>query len=68
LPDATFACPDLTTFCRLDEIGLPRSPPRQGSGGSFVIHDLDLRMTVAFVMNKHIEAGSWDHHSRAARA
>ena len=22
LPDATFACPDLTTFCRLDEMGL----------------------------------------------
>jgi hypothetical protein len=22
VPDATFACPDLTTFCRLDEIGL----------------------------------------------
>ena len=22
MPDATFACPDLTTFCRLDEIGL----------------------------------------------
>jgi hypothetical protein len=20
--DATFACPDLTTFCRLDELGL----------------------------------------------
>jgi hypothetical protein len=22
LPDAIFACPDLTTFCRLDELGL----------------------------------------------
>jgi hypothetical protein len=22
LPDATFACPDLTVFCRLDELGL----------------------------------------------
>ena len=22
MPDATFACPDLTTFCRLDELGL----------------------------------------------
>ena len=22
LPDATFACPDLTTLCRLDELGL----------------------------------------------
>jgi len=22
LPDATFACPDLTTFCRLDDLGL----------------------------------------------
>jgi transposase len=22
VPDATFACPDLTTFCRLDELGL----------------------------------------------
>ena len=26
-----------------------------GSGGSFVINDLDQRMTVAFVMNKHVE-------------
>ena len=22
MPDATFGCPDLTTFCRLDELGL----------------------------------------------
>ncbi len=22
VPDATFACPDLTTFCGLDELGL----------------------------------------------
>jgi hypothetical protein len=22
VPDATFACPDLTTFCRLGELGL----------------------------------------------
>jgi len=22
VPDATFACPDLTTFCRLDELGI----------------------------------------------
>ena len=22
MPDATFAAPDLTTFCRLDELGL----------------------------------------------
>ena len=22
VPDATFGCPDLTTFCRLDELGL----------------------------------------------
>ncbi len=22
MPDVTFACPDLTTFCRLDELGL----------------------------------------------
>jgi len=34
-----------------------------GSGGSFVINDLDLRMTIAFVMNKHVEAGGWDHRS-----
>ena len=25
MPDATFATPDLTTFCRLDELGLLRS-------------------------------------------
>jgi CubicO group peptidase (beta-lactamase class C family) len=34
-----------------------------GSGGSAVLSDLDLRMTVAFVMNKHVEAGGWDHRS-----
>src|SRR5262245_3127463 len=34
-----------------------------GSGGSFVINDLDLRMTIAFVMNKHVEAGGWDRRS-----
>jgi CubicO group peptidase (beta-lactamase class C family) len=34
-----------------------------GSGGSFVLNDLDARMTVAFVMNKHVEAGGWDHRS-----
>ena len=34
-----------------------------GSGGSFVLNDLDLRMTVAFVMNKHVEAGGFDHRS-----
>jgi hypothetical protein len=27
------------------------------------VSDLDLRMTVAFVMNKHVEAGGWDHRS-----
>jgi len=31
-----------------------------GSGGSFVMNDLDARMTVAFVMNKHIENGGID--------
>jgi hypothetical protein len=34
-----------------------------GSGGSAVLSDLDLRMTVAFVMNKRVEAGGWDHRS-----
>jgi len=34
-----------------------------GSGGSFVMNDLDERMTVAFVMNKHVEAGGWDERS-----
>ena len=34
-----------------------------GSGGSAVLSDLDMRMTVAFVMNKHVEAGGWDHRS-----
>ncbi|HJQ99481.1 MAG TPA: serine hydrolase domain-containing protein [Candidatus Polarisedimenticolaceae bacterium] len=34
-----------------------------GSGGSWVIADLDRRMTVAFVMNRHVEAGGWDHRS-----
>ena len=34
-----------------------------GSGGSAVLSYLDQRMTVAFVMNKHVEAGGWDHRS-----
>src|SRR5262249_4193322 len=32
-----------------------------GSGGSFVMNDLDRRMTVAYVMNKHVEHGGMDH-------
>ena len=32
-----------------------------GSGGSFVMNDLDERMTVAFVMNRHLEHGGRDH-------
>ena len=28
--DATFACPDVTTFCRLDELGLEVSGQRLG--------------------------------------
>ena len=34
-----------------------------GSGGSAVLSDLDQRMTIAFVMNKDVEAGGWDHRS-----
>ena len=34
-----------------------------GSGGSFVINDLDARMTVAYVMNRHVESGSPDQRS-----
>lgn len=34
-----------------------------GSGGSFVMNDLDARMTVAFVMNRHIENGGTDHRA-----
>jgi hypothetical protein len=34
-----------------------------GSGGSFVINDLDARFTVAFVMNRHIESNDTDHRS-----
>lgn len=33
-----------------------------GSGGSIAFNDLDARMTVAFVMNKHVE-GSFDQRS-----
>jgi CubicO group peptidase (beta-lactamase class C family) len=33
-----------------------------GSGGSWVMNDLDERMTVAFVMNKHVE-GAFDQRS-----
>lgn len=31
-----------------------------GSGGSIVINDLDARMTVSYVMNKHVEHGGID--------
>jgi hypothetical protein len=34
-----------------------------GSGGSFVINDLDARMTVAFVMNRHVESHDTDRRS-----
>src|SRR5262245_14485686 len=34
-----------------------------GSGGSMVINDLDTRMTVAFVMNRHLEHGGLDHRA-----
>ena len=34
-----------------------------GSGGSLVINDLDARMTVAFVMNRHVESGDTDQRS-----
>jgi CubicO group peptidase (beta-lactamase class C family) len=34
-----------------------------GSGGSFVLNDLDTRMTVAFVMNRHLEHGGLDHRA-----
>jgi CubicO group peptidase (beta-lactamase class C family) len=32
-----------------------------GSGGSFVMNDLDTRMTVAYVMNHHFDHGGIDH-------
>jgi CubicO group peptidase (beta-lactamase class C family) len=34
-----------------------------GSGGSFVINDLDARMTVAYVMNRHVESHDTDRRS-----
>jgi CubicO group peptidase (beta-lactamase class C family) len=34
-----------------------------GSGGSFIINDLDARMTVAYVMNLHINHDTTDHRS-----
>jgi CubicO group peptidase (beta-lactamase class C family) len=34
-----------------------------GSGGSFVVNDLDRRMTVAFVMNRHVESHDTDSRS-----
>jgi CubicO group peptidase (beta-lactamase class C family) len=35
-----------------------------GSGGSWVLNDLDARMTVAFVMNRHVD-GAFDERSLA---
>ena len=34
MPDATFACPDLTTFCRLEELGLEVTGQRLDPGGA----------------------------------
>jgi hypothetical protein len=34
-----------------------------GSGGSFVINDLDARLTVAYVMNRHVESHDTDRRS-----
>jgi CubicO group peptidase (beta-lactamase class C family) len=34
-----------------------------GSGGSFVVNDLDARMTVAYVMNRHVESNDTDSRS-----
>jgi CubicO group peptidase (beta-lactamase class C family) len=34
-----------------------------GSGGSLVVNDLDERMTIAFVMNRHLEKGGFDHRA-----
>jgi len=34
-----------------------------GSGGSWVQVDLDARMVVAYVMNKHVEAGGFDERA-----
>jgi CubicO group peptidase (beta-lactamase class C family) len=36
-----------------------------GSGGSWVINDPDARMTVAYVMNLHLERGGYDHRAVA---
>lgn len=32
MPDATLACPDVTTFCRLDELGLEVTGQRARPG------------------------------------
>jgi CubicO group peptidase (beta-lactamase class C family) len=34
-----------------------------GAGGSFILNDLDARMTVAFVMNRHLEHGILDQRN-----
>jgi CubicO group peptidase (beta-lactamase class C family) len=34
-----------------------------GSGGSWVHNDLDARMTVSYVMNRHVESEDTDHRS-----
>jgi CubicO group peptidase (beta-lactamase class C family) len=36
-----------------------------GSGGSWIMVDLDARMTVAYVMNRHLERGGYDQRSVA---
>jgi CubicO group peptidase (beta-lactamase class C family) len=34
-----------------------------GSGGSLVVNDLDARMTIAYVMNRHVEHGGVDRRA-----
>jgi CubicO group peptidase (beta-lactamase class C family) len=41
-------------------LGAKRIATWGGSGGSTVVNDFDSRMTVAYVMNKHVEHGGLD--------
>lgn len=50
VPDATFACPDLTTFCRLDELGSEVTGQRLRPDRAFLacrITDDDLGVAAA---------------------
>jgi hypothetical protein len=70
VPDATFACPDLTTFCRLDELGLVVFGQRLERTGSDLLTDRQRqRLTAVFATEQHVEVeATWGVYQRIVAA